>query len=130
MRQRNRDICAGGGGIPVSRRVDGGYDGMEAVIDKDLTAARLALSLGAERLIILTDVDGVYENWGGAEARKIDRAAPAILRRNTFAPSSMGPKVEAACRLAEATGHAAIIGELDDAAHLGSSSAGTLVLKE
>jgi carbamate kinase len=119
-------ICAGGGGIPVVATPGGGLRGVEAVIDKDLTAALLADVLAADALLLLTDVDAVYEDWPARE-RPIRRATPEALRARPFAAGSMGPKVEAACRFAARTGRVAAIGALADAARLLDGEAGTLV---
>jgi carbamate kinase len=91
-------VCAGGGGVPVVREAGGGLRGVEAVIDKDLSAALLARDLGADALLMLTDVDAVHAGWGTPEARPIARASPRTLREFAFAAGSMAPKVEAACR--------------------------------
>jgi len=120
-------VCAGGGGIPVCRDRDGSLHGVEAVVDKDLTAALLAQELQADALVLLTDVAGVQLGFGTAEARTIRRSDPATLRAQRFAAGSMGPKVEAACRFAEATGHPAMIGRLDDAVGLVGGTDGTYV---
>jgi carbamate kinase len=101
--------------------------GVEAVVDKDLTAALLGRDLGAEALLLLTDVECVQDGYGTQDARPIRRAAPRDLRGRSFAAGSMGPKVEAACRFAEATGGMAAIGRLDDAAALLRREAGTIV---
>ena len=121
-------ICAGGGGIPVVRRADGGLAGVEAVIDKDLASSLLARKLNADALLLLTDVDAVYRDWPAPRARPIDRATPAALRRLAFAPGSMGPKVEAACEFVEQTGGFAGIGRLDDAAAILRGASGTRVV--
>lgn len=120
-------ICAGGGGIPVVRRADGSLVGVEAVIDKDLAGALLAQGLGADALLMLTDVDAVYRGWGTPEQRAIRRAAPGHLRRQDFAAGSMGPKVEAACDFVEATGGIAGIGALDQALAILQGRAGTQI---
>ncbi len=120
-------VCAGGGGIPVTHDDRGGLHGVEAVIDKDLTAALLATAVGAETLMILTDVPAVVSGYGTARARPIRRATVAELRAMSFPAGSMGPKVEAACRFAEATGGTAVIGRLDDAGALLAGTAGTTV---
>src|SRR4051794_25105833 len=99
-------ICVGGGGIPVAVDRDGRLRGVEAVIDKDLAAALLARGLSADALLLLTDVPAVQVGWGTADARAIAEATPKELRRLSFAVGSMGPKIEAACRFAEATGGA------------------------
>jgi carbamate kinase len=119
-------VCTGGGGIPVTDG-DGTLRGVEAVIDKDLAAELLARSLGADTLLMLTDVDAVVAGWGTPDAHPIRRATPAELRAMEFASGSMGPKVEAACRFVEATGGTAAIGALEDAARILAGEAGTIV---
>ena len=123
-------VCAGGGGIPVVETSSGGLAGVEAVIDKDLAAALLADALGAEALLLLTDVDAVQTGWRTPAARPIRRASPATLRRHRFEPGSMAPKVEAACRFVETTGGIAGIGALADAAAILTGEAGTMVAIE
>ena len=120
-------ICAGGGGVPVIRNEKGQLQGAEAVIDKDLTAAVLAEDLEADALIILTDVDGVYEGYGTAQARMVKRATPMRLREMGLPAGSMGPKVEAACRFVELTGDMAAIGRLEDALDIIAGHSGTIV---
>jgi len=120
-------ICAGGGGIPVTRDESGALHGVEAVLDKDLTAALLARAVGADALLILTDVPAVMSGYGTARARPIRRATVAELRAMSFPAGSMGPKVEAACRFTEDTGGTAAIGRLDDATALLAGTAGTVV---
>ena len=121
-------VCAGGGGIPVVE-TGAGLEGVEAVIDKDLTAALLARQLGADRLVMLTDVAYVERDWGTSAAAAIAQATPSELRHLAFASGSMGPKVEAACRFAETGGQAAI-GALSDLADVVAGRAGTRVLPE
>lgn len=120
-------ICAGGGGIPVVRDAAEALRGVEAVIDKDLSAALLATGLNADAFVSLTDVDAVYEGWGTTKAKPIRQASAARLRTMRFAPGSMGPKVEAACRFVEAGGNIAAIGALDDLARILRKEAGTRV---
>jgi carbamate kinase len=101
----------------------GGLAGAEAVVDKDLCAALLAGALGADALLLLTDVAAVYADW--PERRQpIAHTSPAGLRALELAAGSMGPKAEAACRFAERGGFAAI-GSLADASRLLAGSAGT-----
>lgn len=118
-------ICAGGGGIPVALEPDGSLRGVDAVIDKDLSAALIATLLGADLLLLLTDVPAVWSDWGSAFARPIHRAAPEHLRALRFDPASMGPKVAAACRFVERTGKRAAIGRITDVNRLVEGTAGT-----
>ena len=120
-------ICCGGGGIPV-RQVSGVIEGVEAVIDKDLAAALLAQQLGAERLVILTDVDGVYLDWGTAKQRLIREAHVGDLCSQNFSEGSMGPKVRAVCQFVKATGKAAVIGSLEEVERVLAGQSGTLIL--
>lgn len=120
-------ISAGGGGVPVIRDADGFLAGVEGVVDKDFTASLLARTLGADALLLLTDVAAVHERWGEPLGRTIRSATPAALRQMKFAPGSMGPKVEAACRFAEQKGGVAAIGALEQAAEILSGNAGTRV---
>ena len=119
-------VCVGGGGIPVVRD-DGRLHGVEAVIDKDLAGALLATSLEADGLLLLTDVAAVESEWRTPRARPLREASVSELRELRFAPGSMGPKVEAACRFAEATGGFAGIGALQDAAAILRGERGTRV---
>jgi carbamate kinase len=119
-------VCAGGGGVPVVRR-GRRLVGVEAVIDKDLTAALLAAELGADRLVMLTDVAYVERDWGLPTARPIAHAGPDELRALGFAAGSMGPKVEAACRFVELSGGRAAIGALSQLRDVVAGAAGTQV---
>ena len=120
-------VCVGGGGVPVVA-VGTGHAGVEAVIDKDLASALLAIGLGADVLVLATDVDAVYSGWGTPEQRAVRSATPAELRQATFAAGSMGPKVEAVCRFVEATGGRAAIGQLSELAELVDGTAGTQIV--
>ncbi|MEP7025306.1 MAG: carbamate kinase [Actinomycetota bacterium] len=120
-------VCAGGGGIPVTRDAAGIMHGAEAVVDKDLTAALLGHTLGAAALLLLTDVDGVQDDYGTSAARPIRRASAADLRARAFPAGSMGPKVAAACRFVEASGGLAAIGRLVDAEALLGGRCGTII---
>jgi carbamate kinase len=120
-------ICAGGGGIPVVEREDGSLAGVEAVIDKDLASALIALQLKADHLMLLTDVDGLYLDWGTPAARLVARAAPSALEPKDFAAGSMRPKVEAAIGFVVETGRSASIGRLEHAALLLEGDAGTTI---
>ncbi len=123
-------VCAGGGGVPVVRDRDGRLSGVEAVVDKDLTAALLATELGADALVVLTDVPGVMREFGSPDAQVIPRVTAAELRAMEVPDGSMRPKVEAVCRFVEATGRIAVIGSLTDAAALLTGDAGTTVLPD
>jgi carbamate kinase len=86
-------VCAGGGGIPVVADASGALRGVEAVVDKDLTAALLARAVDAGALLLLTDVDAVIDGFGTPRARPIRHATPGELRARSFPAGSMGPKV-------------------------------------
>jgi carbamate kinase len=120
-------ICAGGGGIPVVVEPDGEIRGAEAVVDKDLAAALLARDLGAEGLLMLTDVPAVYADWPAPRERPVRRVRASDLDPEAFEAGSMAPKVKAARRFAEATGGLAGIGALEDAGRILRGEAGTLV---
>ncbi|QJP14256.1 carbamate kinase [Starkeya sp. ORNL1] len=120
-------ICAGGGGIPVVERIDGSLAGVEAVIDKDFASALLATELGADMLLLLTDVDAVYLDYGTPAARAIRRANPAALASGSFPAGSMGPKIAAACEFASGTGRPAAIGQLGDALAIVRGERGTRI---
>jgi carbamate kinase len=123
-------VCAGGGGIPVTVDAAGGLRGVEAVVDKDRSAALLAEALGADALLLLTDVAAVDLAWGaGGEApRLVRRASPESLSAVPWEAGSMGPKVEAACGFVRRTGRLAAIGALEDAAAVLGREAGTTVV--
>jgi carbamate kinase len=119
-------VACGGGGIPVSSR-NGRLAGLDAVIDKDRASALLAIALGAERLLILTDVDAVYRGWGTdeqQELRELDaEAARALLPE--LAEGSIGPKVEASLAFALAGGREALITSAGALAEALAGRAGT-----
>jgi carbamate kinase len=120
-------ICAGGGGIPVQRTVDGRHEGVECVVDKDLTSALLARQLHADCLMMLTDVPAVYTGFGTPAARELRRVTPDQLAAFEFPAGSMGPKVEAACRFVLGGSPRACIGRLDDVRNILEGRAGTTV---
>lgn len=120
-------ICAGGGGIPTMFDEDGTLRGVEAVIDKDLAAALLAEQLGADLLVIATDVNGVYTEWGTPRQARLGAVTVSELERLDLPAGSMGPKVEAACGFARTTGHEAVIGSLTDIDAIVAGTAGTRV---
>lgn len=122
-------ICAGGGGVPVVQ-TEAGLRGVEAVVDKDLTAAVLAEEIEADRLVLATDVPFVERAFRTRYARSIPLATPHDLRGEHFAAGSMGPKVEAACSFVERTGGEAVIGTLSEVKALARGIAGTLIVPQ
>jgi carbamate kinase len=120
-------VCGGGGGVPAIRNQNGKLQGVEAVVDKDLTASLLAEALEADALLLLTDVAHVIRNFGQPNAEPVHNATPTELRREKFPPGSMGPKVEAVCRFTELTGDMSAIGALEDATAILEGKAGTIV---
>jgi carbamate kinase len=121
-------IAAGGGGIPVARSADGhGYHGVNGIIDKDLCSALLAEKIAVDILVIVTDVEAVFIDWGKPTQRAIRRISPTDLAQLKFPDGSMGPKVQAACQFAAATGNPAVIGSLDQILELIAGEAGTWV---
>lgn len=118
-------ICAGGGGIPTIYNEEGNLEGVEVVIDKDRASALLAFELEADLLIMATDTDGVYLDWGAEEARRIERTTPDEIEKYEFAAGSMGPKVEAAADFVSRTGQRAVIGALADIPAMVEGTAGT-----
>ena len=121
-------ICAGGGGIPVRCDDEGVLSGVEAVIDKDRSAALLAALLDADVLLYLTDVPAVASDWGSAFAQPIGCVNPADIRGNRFETATMGPKVDSACRFVLRTKRRAAIGSVRDATALCAGSAGTQIV--
>ena len=123
-------ICAGGGGIPTVYKPDGTLEGVEVVIDKDRASALLAFELDAGLLILATDTDGVYLDWGGEDARRIERTTPEQMEQHEFEEGSMGPKVEAACDFVRRSGGRAVIGALSDMQGMVAGTAGTQFILE
>jgi len=124
-------VGAGGGGVPVVRDGDGALRGVEAVIDKDLAASVLGRELGADVLVIATDVDHVALDFGKPHERPLRRVSVAELRRHArdghFGSGSMGPKVEAACRFVEAGGRRTVITSLEHIERALTGASGTVV---
>jgi carbamate kinase len=132
-------ICTGGGGIPTMYLPDEKLDfaderntrtlvGVEAVIDKDRSSAVLARDLDADLLVIATDTDAVYLDWGTPDQRAIAAASPDALEQLAFPPGSMGPKVEAAADFARSRpGAVAAIGALGDIGRIIAGTTGTQV---
>jgi carbamate kinase len=122
-------IAAGGGGIPTvyEKGEARALTGIECVIDKDLASELLARDLNADLFVMLTDADAVYVDWSLPTQKAIRRASPAALQELPFAAGSMGPKVQAACRFANATGKRAAIGALADLELILAGEAGTTI---
>ncbi|WP_372985617.1 carbamate kinase [Marinobacter sp.] len=121
-------ICAGGGGIPILRRDDGSMVGVEAVIDKDAASALLARQLKADALLLLTDVDAIYRDFGKDAATPIHELTLAEARKLDLPAGSMGPKMAAAGNFAESGGISGI-GRLEDALAILERRAGTSVIR-
>ncbi|MBA3418583.1 MAG: carbamate kinase [Geodermatophilaceae bacterium] len=124
-------VAAGGGGIPVVADGDG-WRGVEAVIDKDLTAAILGRELEADVLVIATDVDHVMVRFGDPDQEAITRTTPERLRELAaeFSAGSMGPKAEAAARFVDAGGIRAVISSLDHIVDAAAGAFGTVVTSQ
>lgn len=122
-------IAAGGGGIPVAAiGPEQALQGVEAVIDKDLCSSLLARELQADCLVIATDVDAVYLDFGTPTQRALRQVDVEALARMRFPAGSMGPKVEAARAFVAATGRRAVIGSLDHIEAMVQGQAGTEVV--
>ena len=121
-------ICAGGGGIPTSYKNNGKLEGVEVVIDKDRASSLLAFELEADLLIMATDTDGVYLDWGSESEKIISKTTPEEISKYSFDKGSMGPKVEAACSFVERSGQRAVIGSLKDIEKMVSGISGTQFL--
>ena len=125
-------IAAGGGGIPVYIEDDGTYEGIDAVVDKDRASAVLARDIEAELLVILTDVDAVYEHFNTEEAipiREINvKKAEEYLKSGEFPSGTMKPKIEAAISFLESGGKEVIIGSLHKAKSAVDKLSGTLIV--
>jgi carbamate kinase len=125
-------VACGGGGAPVYEHPSLGLEGIDAVIDKDLVSAVLARDLNASLLLILTDVDAVYADWGTPRQRPLSQLtvdeAVAMDGAGAFGEGSMAPKIRAAIDFVRKTGGRAIITALDrgrDAVH---GEAGTTIV--
>jgi carbamate kinase len=124
-------VAAGGGGIPVVRSDAATVHGVEAVIDKDLTAALLARAIDADALVIATDVPNAMVGWGTPEARPLGHVTLAELEAYAadghFASGSMGPKVEAAMRFVRSGGRRSVITALDRITDAVDDGVGTVI---
>ena len=120
-------ICGGGGGAAVTQDSDGHLAGVEAVVDKDFLAAMLGIAVGADRLLVLTDVPAVMTDFGTPNAAPLKNVSLAELAGMSFPAGSMAPKIEGCRRFVAATGHPATIGSLTDAVALLAAKAGTTI---
>lgn len=125
-------VTVGGGGIPVVKNADGSFTGVDAVIDKDLASERLGEDIDADVLLILTAVEKAYINYGKENQQALNTITTAEARQymqeGHFAPGSMLPKMDAACRFAESKpGRCAIITSLDKAVEALSGKTGTVI---
>jgi carbamate kinase len=124
-------VVTGGGGVPVIRHKDGGWSGVDAVIDKDRAAALVARELGCATLVIVTDVPGAAVGFGRPGRRWLRDVSANELRRylraGEFGPGSMGPKVEAVLEFVARGGLAAVITDLGSLAGALRGEAGTRV---
>jgi carbamate kinase len=121
-------ICGGGGGIPVVETPTGELTGVEAVVDKDHVSALIARLLRADMLILLTDVDAVYTEWGTPKARAIDQIAASAIDPSCYPAGSMRPKIEAAIGFVNETGRAAAIGSIEDIEAIIRGEKGTRIM--
>ena len=122
-------ICTGGGGIPIIRQKNGSAIGVEAVIDKDKASALLAKKLNADMLLMLTDVDAVYKDWGTSMQKPINKTNSSQISKMSLSNGSMRPKVEAACDFVNTVNGKAGIGTLKDALKIIEGTAGTIIIK-
>ncbi|UTV27379.1 carbamate kinase [Photobacterium atrarenae] len=129
IKQNHLVICTGGGGIPVKEE-NGKLVGVEAVIDKDMSAAFLAKQLGADALLILTDADAVYLDWGKPTQKALRSTTPTELAQYQFDAGSMGPKIDASCEFIRQGGKLVGIGSLEDGLNILKGEAGTNIISE
>lgn len=127
----NIPIAVGGGGIPVIMNAEGAYEGVEAVIDKDLASSQLAVDLKADKFVILTNVDNCYLNFKKPSQTKLDEMnldeANTYLEQGQFSAGSMGPKVTAAVEYLTNGGHEVYITSIDKIVQALNKEAGTFV---
>ena len=125
-------IAAGGGGAPVFFEEDGTLEGMDAVIDKDRASAVLGNEIGAHTLLILTEADGVYLNFGRSDQRKLRtlsvQEAKDHLEKGQFPTGSMRPKIEAAVRFLEGGGKKVMISSIEEGYLALDGKAGTTII--
>ena len=126
-------IASGGGGMPVIEKEGWGLDGLEAVIDKDLASERLAEAINAELLLILTNVEKVYLNYGTPNQKALDNVSLINIKKyydeGHFHEGSMGPKILAAIRFLESGGKRVIISHVDKGWEAFHGKTGTNITK-
>jgi len=127
-------IVSGGGGIPIVKEDDGSYSGIDAVVDKDLTANKLGQILNADFLLILTDVENAYINFNKPDQKALETItlsqAEQYQKQGQFASGSMGPKMDAAMRFVRKSGKTAIITSLDKALDALEGNTGTRIIAD
>ncbi len=127
-------IAGGGGGIPIYIDEKGNYEGIDAVIDKDLGSAVIAEEIGAGILLILTDIDKVAINYGKPDEKELDQVSLSEIKayheQGHFPPGSMGPKIEAAIKFLESGGEVVAITSLDNALKVLRGEAGTRIIPD
>lgn len=128
LRENVTVICCGGGGIPVVESDTGTFEGVEAVVDKDFVSALLARQIGADVLLLLTDVDAVYSDWGTDAATPRREIRLRDFDATHFASGSMRPKLEAATGFVAETGRQAAIGRLEDLSAVLAGERGTRIV--
>lgn len=126
-------IASGGGGMPVIEKEGWGLDGLEAVVDKDLAAERLAEAVGAQVLLILTDVEKVFLHYNTAQQQPLDKVTYNELKEyylsGHFPPGNMGPKILAALRFLEFGGDRVIISNIEQGWEALQGKTGTLIVR-
>jgi carbamate kinase len=126
-------IASGGGGIPVMKDAEGNYKGLEAVIDKDRAGEVMAVTLGADTFMVLTDVENAILNFGKDNAKPVGNVSVADMKAHAaeghFMAGSMGPKVASAIKFVEDGGQRAIITSLNNAVDALAGKCGTIITK-
>lgn len=127
-------IASGGGGMPVVEKEGQSLDGLEAVIDKDLAAERLAEAVEAEVLLILTDVEKVYLHYNTPKQKALDTISLKELKKyyeeGHFPPGSMGPKILASIRFLEFGGKKVIVSNIEKGWEALKGETGTLIVRQ
>jgi carbamate kinase len=126
-------IASGGGGMPVIEKEGWGLDGLEAVVDKDLAAERLAEAVHAQVLLILTDVEKVYLHYNTPNQKPLDKVTYSEMKKyyldGEFPPGNMGPKILAALRFLECGGERVVISNIEQGREALQGKTGTLIVR-